>query len=397
MDDRPVEGTLTRRRFMALGGLGTAAGLLLPARLALRAAAQGDGVPIGGGHVIRPRDVWGTDLPPAGPMTPEEPGDVRFLLVHHSASPNDYSPDQSLRYLRSFYHYHTSDEKGWPDIAYNFLVDRQGQIFEGRQGSIESPVRGDATGGSQGFALLACFIGDHRAVAPTEAAQSAMVALLAWLANGYDIDPSLGATTEFVSRGSNLHPEGTVVVTPTITGHRTMSRTTCPGDQAFALVKHSFPQRVSDTLSGVRPASPAPTPVSTTHTAEATTSTTSRAEATTSTTSATAQTPTTPVTTIDTPVDRGTVAVASPAPTVSATTRTQEPPPPTFAPPPAEAAIGQMESGSPIQVSPGSGSQSSQSGELAKKVWAGIGTALLGGSLWLRRRLDPTRQDLPEP
>ncbi|MDE0137122.1 MAG: hypothetical protein OXM57_13920 [bacterium] len=59
------------------------------------------------------------------------------------------------------------------------MVDRYGQVFEGRQGSIDSPVRGDATRGSQGFALLTCFIGDHSEVAPTEEAQAAMVALLA--------------------------------------------------------------------------------------------------------------------------------------------------------------------------------------------------------------------------
>ena len=179
---------------------------------------------------------------------------MRFLLVHHSASANDYSAEQSTQLLRSFYHYHTSAEKGWPDLAYNFLVDRHGQIFEGRAGSISSPVRGDATGGSQGFALLCCFIGDHRDVAPTGAAQSAMIALLAWLGKTYDIDPSPGSTVEFVSRGSNLHPRGIAVTTPTITGHRTMSRTACPGDAAFALVEGSFPTQVSAALAGAAPA-----------------------------------------------------------------------------------------------------------------------------------------------
>ena len=179
---------------------------------------------------------------------------MRFLIVHHSASTNDYSAERSAGMLQSFYRFHTSPEKGWPDIAYNFLVDRYGQIFEGRAGSLSSPVRGDATGGSQGFALLCCFIGDHSAVAPTAAAQSAMISLLAWLAKTYDIDASPGSTAEFVSRGSNLHPSGTTVRTPTITGHRTMSRTTCPGDAAFELVEGSFPALVSAAVAGTTPA-----------------------------------------------------------------------------------------------------------------------------------------------
>lgn len=246
-------GAVTRRRFLALAGMGAAAGILVPGAVLGPAAAQSDGRRIAEDHLIHPRDVWGADLPPKGDMLVEAREDVRFLVVHHSASPNDYKPEESVRYLRSFYRYHTSPEKGWPDIAYNFLVDRYGQVFEGRQGSIDSPVRGDATGGSQGFALLTCFIGDHSEVAPSDEAQAAMVALLAWLGGAYQIDTNPGATVEFVSRGSDLHPEGKLVATPTITGHRTMSRTTCPGDRAFDLVQSAFPAQVTALLSGADP------------------------------------------------------------------------------------------------------------------------------------------------
>ena len=255
-----AEESLTRRRFLVLSGTGVAAGLLLPGVSAAQSRSEFSATPIGNGHVVFPRDVWGANLPPKGPMEFEAPDDVRFLIVHHSASTNDYSAERSTAMLQSFYHFHTSPEKGWPDIAYNFLVDRHGEIFEGRAGSISSPVRGDATGGSQGFALLCCFIGDHSAVAPTAAAQSAMISLLAWLAKTYDIDTNPGSTAEFVSRGSNLHPSGTAVRTPTITGHRTMSRTTCPGDAAFELVEGSFPALVSAAVAGTTPALPEPDP-----------------------------------------------------------------------------------------------------------------------------------------
>ena len=107
---------------------------------------------------------------------------------------------------------------------------------------------GSATGGSQGYAQLCCFVGDHQTVAPTEAAQTSMVALLAWLAGRYGIDPSPGATTTFTSRGSQRWPAGTSVTTGTIAGHREMSSTVCPGDAAFVLVRESFPARVRDAL-----------------------------------------------------------------------------------------------------------------------------------------------------
>ena len=316
MTSAPRAHCYTRRRFLRSCAVAASGGFLSWSVFPSRASAQADGVSIGGGHVIQPRDVWGADLHPTGPMELEAPGDVRFLLVHHSASPNGYAADRSIGYVRSFYNYHTSDAKGWPDVAYNFLVDEHGQIFEGRQGSLDSPVSGDATGGSQGYAMLACFIGDHQEVAPTAAAQSAMVALLAWLAGTYQIDPSPGATAEFISRGSNRHPAGSLVVTPTITGHRTMSHTTCPGDRAYPLVRDNFPQQVSMVLG----AGSVSTPSNTTAVEEITptTTTTTVPDVTTSSpTTAIAETPTTE-----------TATASSPSESVPAPTTTEPTPPP---------------------------------------------------------------------
>ncbi len=239
--------TLSRRGFLTLSGLAASAALLAPTAAGANSPPDhiSDAVDIGGGYEILPRSTWGSDLPPTGPLDAESSDDVRFLLIHHSASPNGYSPDAAIEYLRTFYMLHTGPDRGWNDIAYNFLVDEHGRIFEGREGSVHQPIRGDATGGSQGFALLCCFIGDHSDQPPTQPAQDSMVALLAWLASRYAIDTTPGATTSFTSRGSNLHPVGTEVSTPTIAGHRSMSLTACPGDAAIPLVETVLPERVS--------------------------------------------------------------------------------------------------------------------------------------------------------
>jgi hypothetical protein len=227
---------------------------------------------------------------------------VRFLLVHHTAGPNDYAPADVPGTLRGIYRFHTGPDKGWPDVAYNFFVDRFGGVWEGRTGSIGAPIKGDATGGSQGFALLCCFLGTHTVDAPTAEAQAAMVSLLAWLADAYGIDTTPGATASFVSRGSSNHSAGAAVITPTIAGHRAMSATTCPGDAAYALVQDAFPVLVTAARVGSAhgaassapvPPSPSPAPapppvtdppVTTLAPTTATTSTTS------STTTATAST-----------------------------------------------------------------------------------------------------------
>ena len=210
-----------------------------------------------GGVDVQPRAAWGADLAPKGPLPEEAAGDVRFLLVHHTASANGYAQAEVPGLLRAFYGLHTGT-KGWPDIAYNFLVDRFGQVWEGRMGSLDGPVKVDATGGSQGFAQLGCFIGDHTSEPPTPAALDAMGRLLGALARRYGIDVRPGATATFVSRGSNLHPAGTQVTTPTIVGHRAMSKTACPGDACFRLIpSRLIPAAVA--AAGLMPTAAAPT------------------------------------------------------------------------------------------------------------------------------------------
>jgi hypothetical protein len=209
---------------------------------------------------VQPRSAWGGDLAPKGPLSVEAAGDVRFLLVHHTASANGYGRGDVAGQLRGFYGFHTTDKR-WPDLAYNFLVDRFGQVWEGRTGSLAGPVKGDATGGSQGFAQLACFIGNHDKEPPSAEALDAMGKLLGALASRYGIDVHPGATASFVSRGSNLHPAGKQVTTPTIAGHREMSKTTCPGDACYPLVRSRLvPAAVA--AAGAAPAVAAVPPVS---------------------------------------------------------------------------------------------------------------------------------------
>lgn len=62
-------------------------------------------------------------------------------MVHHTAGSNNYSPYDSAAIIRAIYAYHTKTLK-WCDIAYNVLVDKYGQIFEGRFGGITNNVQG---------------------------------------------------------------------------------------------------------------------------------------------------------------------------------------------------------------------------------------------------------------
>jgi hypothetical protein len=53
------------------------------------------------------------------------------FVIHHTVTSND--PQDPAYIVRAIYQYHALSQ-GWGDIGYNFLIDRQGNIYEGRKG-----------------------------------------------------------------------------------------------------------------------------------------------------------------------------------------------------------------------------------------------------------------------
>ncbi|MEQ1873292.1 MAG: peptidoglycan recognition family protein [Ilumatobacteraceae bacterium] len=218
---------------------------------------------------VYPRDAWGADLPPKGPIV--SPEDVRFLLVHHTASSNN-PKGGAIAELRRTYGYQTGPAKKWPDVCYQFFVDRDGLVYEGRKGALTGSVVANATGGNQGFAQLVCLIGNFTKVLPPAAQQASLVRTLAWLADRYNLDTTPGATASFVSRGSNKFKKGKNVSVKTIGGHRDTSATACPGNKFYPVVRDHMQTLVTAERARMRAASnggfpfapstdtPAPTP-----------------------------------------------------------------------------------------------------------------------------------------
>lgn len=228
-----VNDKLSRRTFLTGSALVALSAAVTRHAVWARAAAATP-TPLG----IVPRSEWGGDLKPRGGIDAE---DVRFLLVHHTQDPGSgYTKAGIPKVLRSIYEFHTGSEKKWPDIAYNFFVDKFGGIWEGRTGSLAGPVAGSATGGNQGYSQLCCFLGDFSAEPPPEVARAAMVSLLAWLANRHAIETGPAAEVTFASRGSNRFAAGRPITTNTIAGHRDMSQTECPGDACYPYVVKDF-------------------------------------------------------------------------------------------------------------------------------------------------------------
>jgi flagellar hook assembly protein FlgD len=183
------------------------------------------GVARAGRPGIVTRAQWGADegIVRAPPFYADR---VRFAVVHHTAGTNAYSAAQSAAIVRGIQRYHVLGN-GWNDIGYNFLVDKYGQLFEGRGGGVDKNVVGaHAQGfntGSTGVAVL----GSYSAAKIPKAARSALVRLLAWRLDLAHVDPR--STLTWISGGNPKYPEGTPVRLRAVAGHRNTGPTTCPG------------------------------------------------------------------------------------------------------------------------------------------------------------------------
>ena len=202
------------------------------------------------------RSAWGADE--GMRKGPVEYAPISKLVVHHTVTPND-DPDPAQT-VRAVYAYHTR-HNGWNDIGYNFLVDQQGRVYEGRfarpyrpgevptgedergRGVIGAHVKGNNPG-AVGVAVLGDYSGGY---APSAPALDAVVRLLAWEASRHGIDPR-GAAPHTATDGSRR-------AFPNIAGHRDVGQTGCPGGRLYERLPE-IRQRVADTIGG----SPTPTP-----------------------------------------------------------------------------------------------------------------------------------------
>ncbi len=196
------------------------------------------------------RTGWGCPDGQNAPQWSPQYTTVTHFIVHHTATPNT-DTDWAAR-VRSIWQYHTNT-LGWGDIGYNYLIDPNGVIYEGRAG-------GDGSIGAHfscmnsktmGIAL----IGTFTSVSPSNNALNSLKNLLAWKATILNISPT----------GWGYHNPSALTMW-NISGHRDgnssiygcPSGTTCPGDVLY----HLLPAIRNDVANLIIPTA-TPTPTST--------------------------------------------------------------------------------------------------------------------------------------
>lgn len=162
------------------------------------------------------REEWGADESVGDQCWDPRLGTTfKMVFVHHTAGSNDYAESESAAVVRGILAYHVVS-RGWCDIGYNFLVDRYGNVYEGRSGGIRQPVRGAHSGDYNVNTTGISAMGNFDIAAPSEAMKSALVKLISW---------RLG--TAYHGGFGRTSVEGDKFAR--ISGHRDAMSTACPG------------------------------------------------------------------------------------------------------------------------------------------------------------------------
>ncbi|WP_432522571.1 N-acetylmuramoyl-L-alanine amidase [Kineococcus sp. SYSU DK006] len=213
----------------------------LQKRTALAGAAAG-GASAAGGEVlagaarvarprIRSRAEWGADES-LRRTDPDVGATIRAAIVHHTADGGSYSQAEVPSVIRGMHRYHTVS-LGWNDLGYNVVVDRFGGIWEGRAGGVAQPVVGAHAGGFNTDTLGVSMMGDFTDDSPSEACLQAVAEVIAWkfALHGVEADGSVELTC--AGGGTARYGAGETAVVRTISGHRDVGFTACPGDVGY--------------------------------------------------------------------------------------------------------------------------------------------------------------------
>ncbi len=150
---------------------------------------------------------------------------VTHLVVHHSAGANESRDWPAV--IRSIWVLHVQGN-GWNDIGYNYLVDPNGVIYEGRAGG--DGVIGAHFSGVNTGTMGVCMVGTYSVQAPSGVAVESLKKLLMWQASRLKLDAS----------GQTLHAASGLTLN-VISGHRdaglsprASGATECPGNVLYS-------------------------------------------------------------------------------------------------------------------------------------------------------------------
>jgi uncharacterized protein with LGFP repeats len=149
---------------------------------------------------------------------------AKMVFVHHTAGSNRYSVRESPSVVRGIQAYHIQGQ-GWCDIGYNALIDRFGNIYEGRRGGFRKPIRGAHAGDFNTNTVGVSLMGNFETAQPPRGSLNALVRFVGW---------RLGTSFAPVRGGVRVNGEKFA----RISGHRDAMSTSCPGRHVYSRLPH---------------------------------------------------------------------------------------------------------------------------------------------------------------
>ena len=158
--------------------------------------------------VINPRSTWYADDPrPFKPQVPER------ITIHHEGTKFEKS-DDAPKHIKNVQTWGMGKDRNWVDIPYHFLIDPNGNIYEGRNIFTvgETATEYDPTG----HLLITC-LGNFEEQEVSEEQLEALIRLIAYCCKKYQISPE------------------------TIASHRDYSnQTVCPGKNLYKYLENNY-------------------------------------------------------------------------------------------------------------------------------------------------------------
>ena len=191
--------------------------------------------PVGATRILTRQD-WAADER-LMQWIPRYPQPVRKAVVHHTVT--DDGGTNVPAAIRAIYYYHAVT-RGWGDIGYNYLVDKYGNVWTGRQGG-DNVEAGHAYGWNKGSIGIAA-IGTYSVTPPAPGMVGAIANIIAMKFTQFGVQP-FGADP-FVHQ--EQAPDGSWVNVasnpPNVQGHRDCNyiqsqyggQTACPGNALYA-------------------------------------------------------------------------------------------------------------------------------------------------------------------
>ncbi len=172
------------------------------------------------------RTTWGCPNGQVSPRRPPQYAPVTHIILHQSETPNDCQLGGTCAYwVRSIWNFHANILR-WGDVGYNYLIDSDGKIYEGRAGGDDViGIHDTHNAGSLGVGFIGCYgnCDDPRlsVAEPTAQMLDQAEQLLAWKLGQKGIDPLSSATYDGLP---NI---------PVIAGGRDVVQTSSPGDNLY--------------------------------------------------------------------------------------------------------------------------------------------------------------------